>query len=141
MRWLSVLAVSGVLAAAGPAQAHQFLDYFEYGAVELSARGYQTAATIAHYVRARAANPGDRYRILISAHMDTAEIDEFSAELSRRRAQSMADELVKLGLDPSRIELRGHGADQLARATGPGVREPLNRRLSVDVNFQGRFGR
>lgn len=131
MRWLSVIVASGVIAAASPAAAHQFLDYFEYGRTELSARGYQVAVSVAEYAKQHAG----AYRIVVVAHMDTAEATEFSDELALRRAQSMADELVRLGLDPGRIALRSEGARQLARTTGPDVREPLNRRLSVDVNF------
>ena len=131
MKWLSAPAVSIVLIAAGPAFAHQWLDYFEYGRSELSARGYETARGVARY----AADHPDRYKIVVTAHLDTAEAAEFSPELAVQRAQSMASELARLGVDPGRVEIRGMGATQLARATGPNVRESLNRRLVVDVNL------
>ena len=112
--------------------AHEFSDYFAYGAVELSPKGYVTAREVAAYVEQ---SGSDRYRGLISAHMDTAEGREFSDELSARRAQSMATELVRLGLDPSRIEMRANGDRALAKPTDRDVREPLNRRVTVDVNL------
>jgi hypothetical protein len=33
------------------------------------------------------------------------------------------------------VSLDGRGETQLARATADGVREPLNRRATVDINF------
>ena len=67
--------------------------------------------------------------------MDTAEGQAFSDELSARRAQSMATELVRLGLEPARIEIRPYGTRALAKPTDRDVREPLNRRVTVDVNL------
>lgn len=112
--------------------AHQFLDYFPYGTVELSPKGYQTAREVAAY--AERFGP-DSYRVLVIAHTDTAEGQEFSDELSARRAQSMATELVDLGLNPARIEMAPMGTRALARPTEPNLREALNRRLSVEVTF------
>ncbi|WP_428063193.1 OmpA family protein [Brevundimonas sp.] len=132
MKWPLLLIASSTLAMSSPAMAHEFSDYFAYGAVELSPKGYVTAREVAAYVEQ---SGSDRYRVMISAHMDTAEGLEFSDELSARRAQSMATELVRLGLDPSRIEMRANGDRALAKPTDRDVREPLNRRVTVDVNL------
>ena len=74
-------------------------------------------------------------RVLVSAHLDTAEAVEFSEELAARRAQAVASELVAGGIDPSLIVFNVRRDEQLARATAPNVREPLNRRALVDINF------
>jgi outer membrane protein OmpA-like peptidoglycan-associated protein len=129
MRTLSALTV-GMALVATPASAHQFLDYFDYGRAELSPAGFQMVRAAAAY-----AAMGRPIRIMVNAHMDTAESLEFSDELSRRRAQAVASELVLLGTDPSVIELRGHGATLLARPTPPNTPERLNRRVVVDINF------
>ncbi len=131
MRSLILGLVCSVLLVS-PASAHQFLDYFDYGATGLSSRGYQTARDVAAWV---ARDPAAT-RVIISAHMDTAEATEFSEELAKARAQGMATELVALGVDPLRIEMRSHAARQLARATPDRTREPLNRRLVVDVKLE-----
>jgi len=60
---------------------------------------------------------------------------EFSDELSRRRAQTVASELVMLGIDPALIVIQARGASLLARPTPPNRLEPLNRRVTVGVNF------
>ena len=132
MKWPVLLFAGTALAVSSPAAAHEYADYFPYGAVELSPRGYVTARDVAAYVQR---SGSDRSRILVTAHMDTAEARAFSDELSARRAQSMASELVRLGLDPSRIEMRSRGSQTLAKPTDRDVREPLNRRVTVDVNF------
>jgi len=132
MKWLPAFFAFSTIALSSPAMAHQFLDYFPYGKADLSPKGYQTAREVAGYVQRYGP---ESYRVVIAAHMDTAEGQEFSDELSARRAQSMATELVALGLDPARIEMRPYGTRALARPTAVDVREQLNRRLSVDVNF------
>ena len=68
--------------------------------------------------------------------MDTAEASEFSDELSRRRAQALATELVTLGVAPGLIQMNGFGGSNLTRPTPANTAEPLNRRATVDVNFQ-----
>jgi outer membrane protein OmpA-like peptidoglycan-associated protein len=127
--------MAGLLAAAAvalstPASAHEFAGYFDYGRTELSPRGYQMAREAASYAQDR-----QRLRLIVTGHMDTAEAEEFSDELSRRRAQAIATELVSLGVDPARIEMIGYGASRLARPTPASTREPLNRRVLVDVRL------
>lgn len=134
-RWRQVMRRIGALAVAvglfaTPASAHEFLDYFAYGRTELSPAGNQMVRSVVTYVRDK--HPS---RILIVAHMDTAEATEFSDELSRRRAQMVASELAILGINPAVIELQGRGATQLARPTPPNTAEPLNRRVIVYINF------
>lgn len=126
---LGSLAIAMTVFAA-PATAHEFLDYFDHGRTELSPAGYRMVRSVAAYSRM-----GHPTRILIVAHMDTAEAAEFSDELSRQRAQMVASELVMLGIDPATIVMEGRGASAPARPTPPDTSEPLNRRVTVGVNF------
>lgn len=120
-----------VAAISTPASAHEFVDWFEYGRTELSSAGYQMVREVAAY-----SSTQPTARIIVSGHMDTAEAREFSDELSRRRAQAVATELVRLGVDPAQIEMIGYGADRLARPTSADTREPLNRRVLVGFRLQ-----
>jgi|GEM_PF-1107719 len=129
MRRLGLLAAAAV-ALSTPASAHEYSGYFDYGRTELSPRGYQMAREAASYAQDR-----QWLRLIVTGHMDTAEAEEFSDELSRRRAQAIATELVSLGVDPARIEMIGYGASRLARPTPASTREPLNRRVLVDVRL------
>jgi len=123
--------VAVAAAISTPASAHEFVDWFAYGRTELSPAGYRMVREVAAYSHAQ--HPA---RIIVTGHMDTAEAREFSDELSRRRAQAVATELVLLGVDPAQIEMMGYGADRLARPTPVDTREPLNRRVLVGFRFQ-----
>ena len=129
MRNIGILTF-GLAVVATPTQAHEFLDYFDYGRTELSPAGYRMVRSVAGY-----AGRVSPTRIAIVGHMDTMEEIEFSDELSRRRAQSVASELVMLGIDPSVIVIEGRGASTLARATPRRTEERLNRRVVVNMNF------
>ena len=132
-RWtLGTLAALTVATAvmATPAAAHEFLDYFAHGRADLSPAGHRMVRSVAAYARS-----GRGARILITAHMDTAEAATFSDDLSRRRAQAVATELARLGIDPSLIDLQGLGASTPAVPTPPNTAEPLNRRVTVSIGF------
>lgn len=121
------LMVALAVLAAGPAAAHEWVDYFDTGEARLSPRGYRTALEVAAYFADAPAGS----EVIILAHMDTDEATRFDEALTRRRAWAMMFELLILGVPPEafRIELRG--ATQLARPSdGP---ERLNRRVVVDV--------
>lgn len=122
------LLVTVLLLIAGPVSAHEWVGWFEYGRAELSPRGYKVAREVVAFSKQH-----DLRKIVVTGHLDTAEIEEFSDKLSRRRAQSMATELVQLGIQPAIIEIHGRGARQLARATPTNISEPINRRVVVDV--------
>jgi outer membrane protein OmpA-like peptidoglycan-associated protein len=130
-RWLAVLTAVSVAAISAPAWANEFLDYFGYGEAELSAEGYRMTRRVLQYVDG-SVDP----HLTISAHMDTAETAEFTDELAARRAQAVATELVRLGVDPARIRMRSCGDKVLARPTAAAVPEQLNRRVIVEV-YQG----
>jgi len=51
--------------------------------------------------------------------------------LSLRRAHAVAGELVRDGVPASAITIRGFGQTDLLVPTGPGVREPQNRRVEI----------
>ena len=132
MRYAGAVVAALVVLAPTPAAATQWLGYFEYGSAEMSATGYNAARSAAAYVRMAGERP---VRVLVTAHMDAAEAGEFSDELGLRRAQAMTTELVTLGVDPALIEMQSRGATQSARPTADHAREPLNRRVLVEVIF------
>ena len=124
-----VTLILAVMCIGSPAQAHQYIAHFEYGRTELSPRGYNMVREVAAYAQNRPTEC-----IYIRAHMDTAEATEFSDELSRQRAQVVATELVRLGIDPAIIKHQGRGASSPARVTEPNTPEILNRHVTVDFS-------
>ena len=54
--------------------------------------------------------------------------------LSERRAKAVADALVGGGVDQSKLQVNWTGEKDLAVATPDGVKEPLNRRATININ-------
>lgn len=111
------------------ASSHEYVDYFDLGETRLSPQGYRIAREVAAYA---AQVPST---VVITAHEDgfeaTARADE---RLDLWRAREMMLELMRLGVPGRSIKLQVKGASQLARARPEGSAEPLNRRLTVDVD-------
>ncbi|HEX8568970.1 MAG TPA: OmpA family protein [Caulobacteraceae bacterium] len=123
------------IAAAGPpvgASAHEFIFYFRYDSTDAANPEWarHMARDTACYARQASAN-----RVHVVAHTDTAGSPEYNLALSRRRAEVVADLLVREGVPRERISLEGRGEAAPAIASGDGVREPLNRRATIDVGF------
>jgi outer membrane protein OmpA-like peptidoglycan-associated protein len=59
----------------------------------------------------------------------------YNLKLSERRAKTVADAMAGLGVDASKMAVDWKGKSQPAVATGDGVKEPLNRRATVDITF------
>lgn len=69
--------------------------------------------------------------VRVEGHADARGSDEFNLELSQRRAQVVADELVALGLDPARVETVAFGEERPMRA-GQSARDlARNRRVEL----------
>ena len=72
--------------------------------------------------------------LIFCGHTDTVGSRAYNQALSERRAQSVKDEMVRRGLGANDIMTVGRNfADPLVQ-TGPGVREPQNRRAVIDLN-------
>jgi len=69
----------------------------------------------------------------VVGHTDTVGSAAYNDALSLRRAQSVQDELVRLGVSGSDISISGRGFSEPLVQTGPGVREPQNRRAEITI--------
>ena len=58
---------------------------------------------------------------------------KYNQGLSVRRAQAVAAELVKNGVPTNAITIQGFGDTHPLVPTGPGVREPQNRRVEIII--------
>jgi outer membrane protein OmpA-like peptidoglycan-associated protein len=72
-------------------------------------------------------------RVLVTGHTDTVGSDSYNMGLSVRRAQSVKDEMVRQGMGGDAISIEGKGFHDPLVPTGPGVREPQNRRAVIDL--------
>ena len=69
---------------------------------------------------------------------DTTGTQDYNARLSQDRAVAVADELVRYGVDPRRINVHGFGESNLRIPTADNVEEVRNRR--VEILLQPRQG-
>ncbi|HAJ48554.1 MAG TPA: cell envelope biogenesis protein OmpA, partial [Alphaproteobacteria bacterium] len=70
--------------------------------------------------------------ILITGHADTSGTNAYNIGLSERRAFAVKDELVRLGAT-AQILTTAKGETELLVQTADGVREPQNRRATIDL--------
>jgi outer membrane protein OmpA-like peptidoglycan-associated protein len=73
-------------------------------------------------------------RVQVVGHTDTVGSASYNQNLSERRAASVAAELERLGVPADAITTEGRGFSDPMVPTGPGVREPQNRRAVIDLS-------
>uniref|UniRef100_UPI0026088494 OmpA family protein n=1 Tax=uncultured Brevundimonas sp. TaxID=213418 RepID=UPI0026088494 len=109
----------------------EFVVYFDWDRSDLTTEASQVVSQAANYARS-----GRPTRILIVGHADTSGSAAYNVGLSNRRSRTVADALVAQGVNGGVISLDGKGETALARPTADGVREPLNRRATIGINFR-----
>ncbi len=107
-------------------QPRSFLVFFDWDRADLTDRARQVIAEAA-----RTATAGQVTRIAVNGYTDTSGTPQYNLALSRRRAAAVAAQLVTDGVPKSEIAIMGYGETHLLVATGPGVREPQNRRVEI----------
>jgi OOP family OmpA-OmpF porin len=112
-------------AVAAPVAARSFLIFFDWNRADLTARARQI---IGEAVEASRAQPA---RIEVAGHADRTGTPQYNLALSRRRAETVAEELVRRGIARQDISITALGETQPLVATADGVREPQNRRVEI----------
>ncbi len=82
-------------------------------------------------VRFLAANPA--IRVEIGGHTDNVGSPSYNTQLSLRRAQAVADYLVRQGVASARIVQKGYGAEKPARPNDTEENRQANRRIEFKV--------
>jgi OOP family OmpA-OmpF porin len=116
------------IAAPAPAPARSYLVFFDWDKATLTDRARQIIKD--------AADNSTRVqytRIEVNGYTDTSGKPQYNQGLSVRRAQAVAGELARDGVPQSAITIQGFGDTHLLVATGPGVREPQNRRVEIII--------
>jgi outer membrane protein OmpA-like peptidoglycan-associated protein len=114
--------------APAPAPARSYLVFFDWDKAALTDR--------ARAIIKEAADNSTRVqytRIEVNGYTDTSGSAQYNQGLSVRRAQAVAGELVRDGVPRNAITAQGFGDTHLLVSTGPGVREPQNRRVEIIV--------
>lgn len=72
-------------------------------------------------------------KILIEGHTDSTGSEDYNLELSRRRAQSVANFIAGLQVDPTRFTIMGYGETQPVASNETTEGRQLNRRVDIAI--------
>jgi OmpA-OmpF porin, OOP family len=116
------------VAAPAPAPARTYLVFFDWDRYDLTPRAKAVVA------EAAANSTHVQYtRIEVNGYTDTSGTATYNQGLSIRRAKSVQAQLIADGVPANAISIMGYGETHLLVATGPGVREPQNRRVEIII--------
>lgn len=109
---------------------------FDAGQADLQASANRTVLKLVHFLQL---NP--RRVVRIEGYTDNRGDKQVNLELSRARAQTVADMLVDLGIDAKRIEVQGHGENFPVKENASSKGRAQNRRVEIVFSDeQGRLG-
>jgi len=114
------------VAAPAPAPARSYLVFFDWDKANLTDRARQ--------IIAEAAQNSTRVQVTqiqVAGHADRTGTEAYNMALSRRRADNVAAELVRLGVPKNVITIQAFGDTRPLVPTAAGVREPQNRRVEI----------
>lgn len=114
-----------VAAAAPLASARTFLVFFDWSKADLTDRARQIIG------EAAASRGAGVTRIEVNGFTDRSGPADYNMQLSIRRANAVAAELVRRGVPRNEIVTRGFGEENNLVPTADGVREPQNRRVEI----------
>ena len=106
--------------------ARTYLVFFDWDRADLTERARQVVAEAA-----KATTRVQVTRIEVNGYTDTSGTARYNQGLSVRRAQTVANELVRDGVPRGSISIQGYGQTRLLVPTADGVREPQNRRVEI----------
>jgi outer membrane protein OmpA-like peptidoglycan-associated protein len=111
-------------------EAREFIVYFPFDQYVLTPEAQSVVSEAANY-----ATSGKATKLVVVGHTDTSGSPKYNAKLSERRAKAVADALVGAGVAADTLAVDWKGESAPAVATGDGVKEPLNRRSTISINF------
>jgi len=111
-----------------PQAVHHFLIFFDFDKSNLTAESRQVVAEAVN-----AARQNGFVRMVVTGHTDTVGSFSYNQALSERRANAVRAEMIGLGMNNAEIVTIGKSFSDPLVATGPGVREPQNRRDVIDL--------
>jgi outer membrane protein OmpA-like peptidoglycan-associated protein len=119
-------AAGQVVPAPAAAPTRSYLVFFDWDRATLTDRARQIIAEAA----AGSAHV-QLTRIQVNGYTDTSGSARYNQGLSVRRAEAVAAELTRNSVPRDVISIRGFGETRPLVPTGPGVREPQNRRVEI----------
>ncbi len=112
-----------------PPMAKQFIIFFGFNKCNITAEADAVLSEAAAAARA-----GNSASVRIVGHTDTVGSNSYNQKLSECRANAAKSNLVGKGVSDGAISTSGKGESELMVQTGDSVKEPQNRRATVDLN-------
>jgi len=109
-----------------PEVARTYLVFFDWDRADLTDRARQIIGEAANASRTARAT-----RIEVAGHADRSGTPQYNQRLSQRRADVVAAELVRQGVNRGDIGVTAFGESRPLVPTADGVREPQNRRVEI----------
>ncbi len=116
----------GAALAARPQLPETFVLYMLTGGTELTPESNALLPVILQKARERTA-----VDISVTGHTDSTGPPAGNERIARERAEAIADQLRKLGLQDATLTVESHGQHNQAVKTANNVNEPKNRRVEV----------
>lgn len=111
-----------------PPPPRNFIVFFDWDSARLTREASDIVADAA-----RASLSLGSARIVATGHADRSGPARYNLGLSRRRAETVKAELVRLGVPAGTIVVRFKGETEPLVPTADGVREPQNRRVEIVI--------
>jgi outer membrane protein OmpA-like peptidoglycan-associated protein len=112
-----------------PATGREFVVFFGLNKCNITAE----ANSVLQEAAAAAKSAGSA-SVRIVGHTDSAGSNSYNQKLSQCRASAARSALIADGIAESSISASGKGESELLVQTGDGVKEPQNRRASINLN-------
>jgi outer membrane protein OmpA-like peptidoglycan-associated protein len=109
-----------------PSVAQKYLVFFDFDKSDLRPDGKRVVDEAGEYFK-----QNGKTVIHVTGHTDTAGTVEYNFDLSQRRAMAVSQELVKIGIKASEIQITGKGKSEPLVPTVDGIKEPQNRRVEI----------
>ena len=113
---------------AAPPAPRQFLVFFGFNKSTLTSDAMRVISEAAN-----AAKQDGAAMVKVVGHADSVGSTDYNQRLSERRAGAVRGALVDQGIESSKITASGKGETELLVQTGDNVKEPQNRRATIDL--------
>lgn len=102
---------------------------FDLNKADLKPAGKQTTARLAKFMREY-----ESRRVRVEGYTDSTGSDSYNQQLSERRAESVRDALVNLGIAPRRVETKGYGKQYPVAGNESAAGRQQNRRVEIVIS-------
>lgn len=117
----------GPSTVSGSAKPMNYLVFFDFAKSSLGAEGMAAVKSAAANAIAQGAD------VVVTGHTDRSGSDAYNTGLAEHRANAVRSALEASGVSPDQVDITWYGESEPLVPTADAVREPQNRRASIEV--------